>query len=144
VNIIPNPLVLVLQIVPFLLTAFALYRIIFEPMLAHLAERDTATDGARAEAEALQEKITAQLAEQEARMADAQAEIRKMRAARRAEAMSSYNAEVDAARKEAETTVSAALEQLQKEEEEARGQLANTSKRLADQISDSILQTLAS
>ena len=143
-NIIPNPYLIAIQFVPFLLTAIALYHIIFKPMLAYLDERSTMTDGAKAEASALLEKVQTQIAEYEARLAEANAEVRSIRASRRIEAMKVYNAKVDEARKAAEGRVNAALAEMEPEQAEARSTLQGTVGSLADQITGNILQNLAS
>ena len=143
-NIIPNPYLIAIQFVPFLLTAIALYHIIFKPMLAYLDERSTMTDGAKEEAEAMLEKVQAQLAEYEAQLAEANAEVRNIRASRRVEAMKVYNAKVDQARSAAEQKVNAALAEMDAEQTEARATLQGTVGSLADQIAGNILQNLAS
>lgn len=143
-NIIPNPLMIGLQLIPFLITCFALYAIIFKPMLAYLDERGAKTDGAKADAEALLEKVQAQLADYEARLAEANAEVRTIRNERRAEAMKAYNGRIDEARKVAEGQVSDALVQLEAEQATARGELKGSVNALADQIAGNILQNLAS
>lgn len=143
-NIIPNPYLIVIQLVPFLLTAVSLYFIIFKPMLAYLDARLSMTDGAKEDAAALLEKVEAQLAEYEARLAEAHAAVRSIRAERRAQAMVGYNGQIDAARKAAEVQINAALSQLEQEQATARTQLKETVDTLAGQISESILQNLAS
>jgi F-type H+-transporting ATPase subunit b len=143
-NIIPNPYLIAIQFVPFLLAAIALYQIIFKPMLAYLDERSTMTDGAKAEAAALLEKVQSQIADYESQLAKANAEVRAIRASRRVEAMKVYNAKVDEARKAAEGQVSAALAEMEVEQTEARATLQGTVGSLADQIAGNILQNLAS
>jgi F-type H+-transporting ATPase subunit b len=143
-NIIPNPYLIAIQFVPFLLAAIALYQIIFKPMLAYLDERSTMTDGAKAEAAALLEKVQSQIADYESQLAKANAEVRTIRASRRVEAMKVYNAKVDEARKAAEGQVSAALAEMEVEQTEARATLQGTVGSLADQIAGNILQNLAS
>jgi F-type H+-transporting ATPase subunit b len=143
-NIIPNPYLIAIQFVPFLLAAIALYQIIFKPMLAYLDERSTMTDGAKAEAAALLEKVQSQIADYESQLAKANAEVRAIRASRRVEAMKVYNAKVDEARKAAEGQVNAALAEMEAEQTEARATLQGTVGSLADQIAGNILQNLAS
>ena len=48
-NLIPVPILLVLQLLPFFITLFALYHIIFKPMIAYLDARSDSTVGAREE-----------------------------------------------------------------------------------------------
>ena len=142
-NIIPNFLVVGLQAIPFLITIVALYQIIWKPMLAYLAEREAATEGARAEAAALEEKVAAQLADYEARLAEARTELRQMRSDRRDAALKAYTAQIDAARQAAEERVGAALAELSAEQAAARSALKASSTQLADDISGRILHSLA-
>ena len=67
-NIIPVPLVVALQAIPFLLTIFALFKIIVQPMLGYLDARNAATEGARKEAAALAAQAEAQTNEYEQRL----------------------------------------------------------------------------
>ncbi len=79
-NIVPIPLVVLLQAIPFLLTVVALYAIILKPMLAYLDARSQATEGARKEAEGLQAQAEAQTNEYEKRLSAARAEVTALRA----------------------------------------------------------------
>ena len=45
-NIIPNPTLLLLQLLPFIVTIAGLYFILFKPMFTYLEERDGASTGA--------------------------------------------------------------------------------------------------
>jgi F0F1-type ATP synthase membrane subunit b/b' len=143
-NIIPNLYLLSIQLIPFLVSVVALYLIIFKPMLAYLSERSSMTDGAKAEAEALLEKVQAQVEEHETRLTEANAEVRTIRADRRHVAMQAYAAKIDVARKAADGHISAALVELGADQVEAREQLRGQVDALADQIAGNILQNLAS
>jgi len=138
-NIIPEPLVVLLQVIPFLVTVVALQKIIFGPMLAHLKARSQATQGAQADAEALQSQCNDNRAAYDQRLAKARADMSALRAQRRTEATKKYNAEIDAARKTAEGEINLALEALQAERAAAQEQIGTISNALADQIAGRIL-----
>jgi len=138
-KIVPIPLVVLLQTIPFLLTVFALYKIILKPMIGYLDARNKATEGARKEAEALQAQAEAQTNEYEQRLNSARAEITALRAERRKEAMASYNATMDVARKEIQGQISEALSALETDRSTARAELRTTATTLASQITGRIL-----
>ena len=138
-KIVPIPLVVLLQTIPFLLTVFALYKIILKPMIGYLDARNKATEGARKEAETLQAQAEAQTNEYEQRLNSARAEITALRAERRKEAMASYNATMDVARKEIQGQISEALSALETDRSTARAELRTTATTLASQITGRIL-----
>lgn len=142
-NIVPIPLVVLLQTIPFLLTVFALYAIILKPMLAYLDARSQATEGARKEAEGLQAQAEAQTNEYEKRLSAARAEVTALRAERRKAAMQSYNDTMDTVRKEVQGQISEALSQLESDRGTARAELRTTASTLANQITGRILDGVA-
>jgi F0F1-type ATP synthase membrane subunit b/b' len=60
-NIIPDPILVVLQALPFLVLLAGLHVILYKPMLAYLAERREATAGAKKAAQELQERAALKL-----------------------------------------------------------------------------------
>ena len=138
-NIIPEPTVVALQTVPFLLTVTALYYIIFKPMLGYLSERDGATVGARQEAESMQGQLDEKLASYEESIAAARSRIALMRSSRRADAMTAYNERLAAARNDADAKVDAARSVLAEDQEAARQELKGATAQLATQISSQVL-----
>jgi len=137
--IIPNALVIALQVVPFLLTLLGLYTIIFKPMLAHLEGREDAIEGAQGRARELQEKLAARAEEYDAKLTAARIEMTELRAKRRAEALAEADSMVQAARGEADTRVEGALETVRGEAAAAREGLKGSSALLAQQISSQVL-----
>jgi len=137
--IIPNALVIALQVVPFLLTLLGLYTIIFKPMLAHLEGREDAIEGAQGRARELQEKLAARAEEYDAKLTAARIEMTELRAKRRAEALAEADSMVQAARGEADTRVEGALETVRGEAAAARDGLKGSSALLAQQISSQVL-----
>ena len=137
--IIPNPLVIGLQVVPFLITILGLYVIIFKPMLAHLEGRENAIEGAQGRARELQEKLTARADEYDAKLTAARIEMTELRAKRRAEALAEADSMVQAARGEADARVEGALETIRTDAAAAREGLKGSSALLAQQISSQVL-----
>ena len=138
-EIIPTPIVVLLQLFPFGVTALALYYILFKPMLAYLDERAAAIEGERQKAAQLEARVVARLAEYEARLEKARAEVTELRTSRRAEAVEAYNALINEARHNAEAQVAAALVQLGAEREAARASLEQTANGLGAQIATRVL-----
>ena len=138
-DITPNPLVIGLQVVPFLITILGLYSIIFKPMLAHLEGREDAIEGAQGRAKELEDKLAARAAEYEEKLTAARTEMAELRASRRADAMAEADAMVKAARTEAETEVDAAVQAVQKQAAEARQGLRGSSAVLAQHIASQVL-----
>jgi F-type H+-transporting ATPase subunit b len=137
--IIPNTLVIALQVVPFLITILGLYVIIFKPMLSHLDGREDAIQGAQGRARELQEKLTARADEYDAKLTAARVEMNEFRAQRRAEALAESDTKVQAARGEAEALVEGALETIRAGAGAAREGLKGSSALLAQQISSQVL-----
>ena len=79
-QIIPNPTIMALQIVPFVVTLAALYFIIFKPMLAYLEGREQVVAKDRADAERLASELAAKMADYESRLAAARSEATELRA----------------------------------------------------------------
>jgi F-type H+-transporting ATPase subunit b len=137
--IIPNTLVIALQVVPFLITLLGLYVIIFKPMLSHLDGREDAIQGAQGRARELQEKLTARADEYDAKLTAARVEMNEFRAQRRAEALAESDTKVQAARGEVEVLVEGALETIRAEVGAAREGFKGSSALLAQQISSQVL-----
>jgi F0F1-type ATP synthase membrane subunit b/b' len=138
-SITPIPVLMILQLIPFLLTLFALYHIIFKPMLEYLDERHTSTDGARAKAEELNTKASEQLIELENKLIAAKKSIGTKRAAARAECMVEYNVVISSARKNAEVEVNAAVAEIHKQQEAASAELKSNANQIANQIASQAL-----
>lgn len=138
-QIIPDPLVVALQLVPFLLTLVALHFIIFKPMIEFLDEREKARTGGRQEAEGLQSRIAEKMAEVEARMAQAHSEVVDLRAERRAAALAQSAARIEQAKAQAEVLVQASLGEIEKERQAASLVLRASADELAHDITGRVL-----
>jgi F-type H+-transporting ATPase subunit b len=138
-NIIPDPFLALLQVVPFLVLMAGLHAILFKPMLAYLHDRTHATVGARKDAQALSEKADARLAELEAALARARSEVADLRAARRADAQRAYQAVITEARQAADLQIGDAVDVIHGEATQAREQLDAHARTLARDIASQVL-----
>lgn len=138
-NIIPDPILVVLQVIPFLVLLIGLNVILFKPMLAYLHDRDHATLGARKEAEQLASRAEAKLIEYEAALAAARSEVADFRTKRRAEAQAAWQVKVGAARQEADKRLASAMAGLARDTETARTELGQSARSLAAQAAAHVL-----
>lgn len=138
-DITPNPVIIALQIVPFLVTILGLYVIIFKPMLGYLEGRDDAIDGAKGRAAELEKQLADRAAEYEAKVLAARVEMAELRASKRTDALTEADALVTAARTAAEAEIDAALSSVQAEAEGARDALRGQAAMLASHIASQVL-----
>ncbi len=138
-QIIPDPLVVALQLVPFLLTLAALHTIIFKPMLDYLDDRDKARSGGREEAASLGERIDEKVAAYDAALNAAHAEVVELRASRRASAAAEAEQRLDAARSAAEGKVADAIANIDAERKAAAAGVEATAQDLAQDIAGQVL-----
>ena len=138
-SIFPDPLLIVLQVVPFLVTMAVLSKLVFKPMAEYLQERDEATVGTRETAVQLQQEAAAKLDEYESRMKEARSEMTSLRAHRRAEALEKREAAISTARGEAEASLEKALEGIATEKAAAATQMETISVALAADITTTVL-----
>jgi F-type H+-transporting ATPase subunit b len=138
-TVIPDPILVLMQMAPFLVLMFGLNAILFKPMKAYLERRREATAGARDEAIALQEKADLKVTHWEAALARAHAEVAEFRAARRQEASAAHAARLAAARKAADERIADALAIVQGEAALARQQVGPMARALSGEIADRAL-----
>jgi len=138
-DVMPHPMAVALQVIPFLVTCFGLWKIIFKPMLDYLDERDRHIAGSRAEAEELVARVEERTTEYREKLTKAKGQIAELRAKRRSEAMVAYEAKVHAARAAAEEQISGALVEIEKARVSASGELEATAHVLAGDIAGRVL-----
>lgn len=138
-QIIPEPTMVVLQFFPFLVTIFALYFIIFKPMLAYLDDRETAMTEGRIEAAALQSQIEERYQKVEQALAAARKDAAQIRARRRHEAAAAYEARIREARAQADAKVDEALAAIRLDGVQVRASLRADSQTIANQIATQVL-----
>jgi|TARA_Y100000994_G_C15285043_1_gene272908 F-type H+-transporting ATPase subunit b len=138
-NIIPDPLQVLLNTLPFLVAVLGLYRIILKPTLVHLLAREAAISGGQDEAASIEAEINERMAAYETKVAQARGEIAALRAERRAEAQAKYDEIVGAARADAEAKIDAALGEITAAKDAAAGQLKTMSGEIAEQVAGQVL-----
>lgn len=138
-NIIPDPLLVVLQALPFLVLLAGLHVILYKPMLAYLAERKEATAGAKKAAQELQERAALKLQQWEQAFARAQAEVADFRAQKRADAQAVYQKRIADVRAEADKRIAAALAEVQAEAAKARADVPAIAQDLAREMASKTL-----
>jgi F-type H+-transporting ATPase subunit b len=138
-NIIPDLMLVATQMVPFLVLVVSLHLILYKPMLAYLEAREHATLGARKEAEALQARAAARLAEWEAALAVARNDVTDFRSQRRAAANGQYQRIVAEARAASEAHIAAAVADIRKDAGIARAELATAAKALSRDVAVQVL-----
>jgi len=138
-NIIPDPLQVLLNTLPFMVAILGMYRIILKPMLAHLQERSSAISGGRDEAERIEREVKDRMEAYEAKLAAARAEVAAFRAEKRAEAQQQYDDRVGEARASAEAQIEAAIGEITAAKDAAASQLKTMSGEIAEQVAGQVL-----
>jgi F-type H+-transporting ATPase subunit b len=123
--------------------AFYLKSVFFKPLDKVLKQRYEVTEGARKLAEQSLERATAKIAEYEATLRAARAEIYKAQEQAFKEMQERSAAQIAEARTRADEAVREAKRQLAEDAEEAKASLAKNSDTLANQIVESILRRRA-
>ena len=138
-NIYPNLTLVILQLIPFLLTIFALNAIIFKPMLKYLDDRENASSGAEKEAKEIAAEIEARLAELQEKIQAAQQEASGKRSAAREEFVRKYNDVIHQTRKEADQEIKKAIAEISAQQAAARQEIKVQAKEIATQIASQAL-----
>ncbi len=138
-NIYPNLTLVLLQLIPFLLTLFALNAIIFKPMLKYLEDRENASSGAEEKAKAIHGEIEARVAELQEKIHAAQQEASLKRSSARENLVKNYNDVVQQSRKEADQEVKGAALEIAAEQAAARQEIKAQAKEIATQIASQTL-----
>ena len=138
-NIIPDPLLVALQILPLLALLAGLQAILFKPMLAYLKDREQATDGTKAEALQITDRAESLTAKYEALVAAATATIAESRATRRAASQADYARVIAVARAEAEVHANNAAAILRTQADYARNDMKALTGSLSNDIAGRVL-----
>jgi F-type H+-transporting ATPase subunit b len=138
-NIIPDPLQVVLNMLPFLVTIVGLYLIILKPMVDYLLEREAAIQGGHDEAARIEAEINTRMSEYELQLAHAREEVVALRAAKRTEAQAKYDEVISEARTEAEAQIASAVGEIGVAYNAASTQLKAMSGEIADKIANQVL-----
>ena len=138
-EIIPNMKQVLLNTLPFLVAILGMYKIILKPMLEYLLERSGAIESGHDEAARIEQEIQDRMAEYESKLAQAREEISTLRAEKRADAQSKYDAVVAEARTTAEAQIESALGEIGVAKDAASAQLKTMSGEIADQVAGQVL-----
>lgn len=138
-SLIPDPWLILIQLVPFLAALFVLHNVLFTPMIRYLEDRDAATVGAREQATRLHHEADVKLARYEAQLQSARADVASLRASRRQQALEKRDQALHHARAEAERKVKDALEVIDGERDLAAEELDRMARQLGTDITDRVL-----
>lgn len=138
-EVIPNPSLALALALPFLVTLFALWAILFKPLLGYLTEREHAVVHARHETEKLTHEITGRVSALETKLASAREEVTALRAAARSRAVEQQNVIIAAARTEAEEKLQAAVVRIAGEQKAASAVMQESAVSLSRDIASRIL-----
>ena len=138
-NIIPDPLQVALNMLPFMVAIVGMYLIILKPMVDYLLERQSAIQSGHDESARIESEINVRMSEYEQQLAQAREEIVALRAAKRAEAQVKYDEVIGKARTEAEAKIASAVEEIGVEQKAASAQLKVMSGEIADKIANQVL-----
>ena len=137
--LIPNITLILMQLLPFFVTLFGLYFIIFKPMLEYLDERNEQIEGSQKKALTLVEEANIKAKEAEKELIAAKKKANQVRQKGTDQAMKEYTEQVSQARREAYASIQEAEAEIAKSCEEARSNLKLTADSIASEISSSIL-----
>lgn len=138
-NIEPDGVLILLQVLPFLATLVALHFILFRPMLAYLEARRSAVLDVREEAQGVTRRAEDAQTRLEARLSQARVEGAELRTRLHAEAAAQRSALLQEARALADTRVTAALGEIATAREAGRTLLRATASALAADIASTVL-----
>jgi len=138
-NIIPVPTLILLQLVPFLLTIFVLYFVLFKPMLAYLDERDEKIGGAKAKAISMQKQSADNMNVLKEKTTSLRKEINMLRSEARAKVMSEYNQTMYEARKEADKEIKENAKTILTDQNLVRAELKMQAQEVAKTIASKTL-----
>jgi F-type H+-transporting ATPase subunit b len=126
-------------IVLFFLLVPVLDRVLFQPLLGVLAERERRIDGARQRADQVSAQADALLASYEARVRDAREAAERERRARQDEAKRAHSERVGRERADAEQVIERTRNEIASALESARGQLRRDAEQLAREAATRLL-----
>jgi len=138
-NIYPNLILVLLQLIPFLLTILVLNSIIFQPMLKYLDDRDNASSGAEDKAKEIEAEIESNLADLEEKIQAAQQKASVLRSNAREKLVRQYNDVVHQSRKDADLEVKEAAAEIAAQQVAARQDIKVQAKDIATQIASQAL-----
>ena len=138
-NLIPNPILILLQVIPFFITLFGMYFILFKPLREYLDQRDNSIDGALEEAKSIKEATEVKISKLEAELKTARHEAALIRNEALTEGMSEYNNRIAKEREEAQARTAEAIKVIEEETSNATATLNVEANDIATQIATQVL-----
>ena len=138
-EIIPDPIHVVLLVIPFLVAVTGAHFILWKPMLAYLEEREDTVEKAVKETDELQTSTEQQLSDLEAKLTAARAKVVELKSDARARAQVKEAEILAAARSAAEKRIAEAVEVIGTERKAAATALETTANELSREIAAKVL-----
>jgi F-type H+-transporting ATPase subunit b len=138
-SIIPDPIAVLLNVVPFLIAIMGMYYIILKPMVAYLDERNEAIEGGKNEAAVIEERIVERTNDYDVQLAAARQQIAGLRSDRRAEAQDAYESVIADVRQETEGSIAKAIDEIQAARAGAEATLQQSADELANAVAERVL-----
>ena len=138
-NIMPNPLLVALQLFPFIVTSASLYFIILKPMMEYLEERENRSFGATDSAKSLESETAAMKEQIDARLQAAQKQASDKRAQARQELVAQYNTYVHEQRQIAEQKIQDAAREMEVEKAAAKQAIRAQAEGFATDIASKLI-----
>ena len=138
-NLIPQAEVVAANVALFLLLIYPVNRLLVQPLLRVLDERDARTSGALAQSQKLVDEARSARTELEAGLNDARARAQTRRAAILGDGETQERALLEAAREEASRAIEGVRRSVQSELADARASLQTESRALAREVATRIL-----
>ena len=113
-QLVPDPILATMMVIPFLVTFFALRAIIFVPLMKYMDERNNAVETANREAADITQQNEERVATVQEKLTAARADVAALRAEARARALESERHIIDEARLDAEERVDDAVLLIEK------------------------------
>jgi F-type H+-transporting ATPase subunit b len=130
---------LVFILILFIVFVFVLNRVLFRPVGKVLDERETLTEGAKAEARAAAGRYDSRLAEYEAAVRQARADSYRFLEQQRAAALEERNRVIEAAKQRASDELNSAKAEIAGQASQAKAALESEAREIARQISQNLL-----
>lgn len=134
-----DPTFAALQVLPYLVTTFALYFILFQPLYAYLTEREGVSASARNKADQLNADADARSSELADKLAVTRNKVAEIRAAARSRAKAREEELLSSARSDAEANVAAGVAKIEASAVEARATMKTMTQELAREIGAQVL-----
>jgi F-type H+-transporting ATPase subunit b len=138
-NLIPNPLLIALQFIPFFITLIGLYHIIFKPLQVYLDQRNDSIEGAIQKAASLKKETKQKIITLEENLQVARQEAAVIRNAAITEGVSDYNNQIAQEREAANLRIEEAAEEIAQEAKKAKDLLQSQANDIATDIAGQVL-----